>query len=66
MQTFILTAIPFIWIILCLPFANRVHPYILGMPFLAFWFQAGVIVSIICIHRLYVIEQRKEKERKGE
>lgn len=65
MWTWILTAIPFLWIIGGLPFANRVHPYVLGMPFLAFWFQFGVIVSVICIHRLYVLEERKEKEKKG-
>ena len=32
----ILSSVPFVWMIIALPFANRVHPYILGMPFLAF------------------------------
>lgn len=62
MLRYILSAIPFVWTILALPFVNRVHPYILGMPFLAFWIQLGVIVSVFCIHTLYKMERKKELE----
>ncbi|HAT57134.1 MAG TPA: hypothetical protein DCS74_06115 [Veillonellaceae bacterium] len=60
----ILSSVPFVWMIIALPFANRVHPYILGMPFLAFWIQLGVIVTVFCIHALYKMEQKEEHETK--
>lgn len=59
MVRFILTAIPFIWIILCLPFVNFVHPFVFGLPFLAFWIQAGVVVTVFCIHTLYMMDKKK-------
>lgn len=55
-----LSAVPFLWMIAALPFANRVHPYVLGMPFLAFWIQLGVVVTVFCIHTLYKMEQNEE------
>jgi hypothetical protein len=34
---FLLAALPFIGILVCTPFVNRVEPYVLGMPFILFW-----------------------------
>ncbi|WP_196593645.1 DUF3311 domain-containing protein [Pectinatus sottacetonis] len=55
----ILTAIPFIWIILSLPFVNHIQPLIFGLPFVAFWIQLGVVITVFCIHRLYVMDTKK-------
>lgn len=63
MKHFILTAIPFIWIILALPFVNHTHPIIFELPFVAFWIQAGVVVTVICIHMLYTMEKKKNSNK---
>lgn len=59
MVRFLLTAVPFIWMIGCLPFANRVHPFVFGLPFLAFWIQLGVIVTVICVRALYELDRKR-------
>lgn len=61
-----LTAVPFIWIIGALPWVNRVHPMIFGVPFLAFWIQLGVIISVFCIHALYTIDKKKHAKADAE
>lgn len=51
----LLTLVPFAWTIGALPFVNRVHPQVLGFPFLGFWVLAGIFVAFFCllaIHRL--------------
>ena len=58
----ILTLIPFIWSIGMIPFANRVKPFVLGLPFLAFWFIAGIVVVFVCISILYKMDTESEKE----
>lgn len=59
----LLSAIPFIWVIGMLPFANRVHPMILGLPFIAAWTAAGCFVSAGCLYLLYEIHGRAEHEK---
>jgi uncharacterized membrane protein len=59
----ILTLIPFIWTIGLLPFANRVKPLVFGLPFLAFWLVAGIIIAFLCIKALYALDSNKKQER---
>ena len=59
----LLTAIPFVWIILCLPFANVTHPMVFGLPFVAFWIQLGVVISVFCIHTLYMHDKKLRKKK---
>jgi len=59
----LLTAIPFIWIILALPFTNVTHPMVLGLPFVAFWIQLGVVVTVFCIHTLYMYDKKIRKQK---
>jgi uncharacterized membrane protein len=58
----ILTLIPFIWTIGMIPFVNRVKPMVMGLPFLAFWLVAGIIVAFLCIKALYAIDSKNNKE----
>lgn len=60
---YVLTIIPFIWIILALPFVNTFHPQIFGLPLLAFWIQFGVIVTVACIHTLWMLDKKKDKSQ---
>jgi uncharacterized membrane protein len=57
----ILTLIPFVWSIGLLPFANRVKPFVFGLPFLAFWFIAGIVVVFVCISILYKMDTKDGK-----
>jgi uncharacterized membrane protein len=57
----ILTIIPFLWTIAMIPFANRVKPIVLGLPFLAFWLVAGIFVAFICLTILYKIDSKSNQ-----
>jgi hypothetical protein len=59
MSKIIFTAIPFIWIIGLLPFANQVKPFVFGLPFVAFWLMTGIIVTFICTSVLYKLFAKK-------
>ena len=41
--------VPFLLFVLAIPFANRIDPVVLGLPFLAFWVLIGVILSPLAI-----------------
>lgn len=56
----ILTLIPFVWSIGMIPFVNRAHPFILGLPFLAAWLSAGIIVAFVCLSILYHLDKDQE------
>lgn len=58
----ILTLIPFIWTIGMIPFVNRVKPFVMGLPFLAFWLVSGIIVAFLCIKGLYAIDSKNKNE----
>jgi len=58
----IITLIPFIWSIGLLPLANRVKPFVFGLPFLAFWFIAGIVVVFLCISVLYKMDTKNGKD----
>lgn len=58
----ILTLIPFIWIVGMIPFVNKVHPIIMGLPFLAFWLVAGIFVAFGCLRIIYKIDSRNDCE----
>ena len=54
----ILTLLPFLWIVGMVPFVNRVRPIILGLPLLAFWEVAGILVTFLSIWGLYHIDSK--------
>jgi hypothetical protein len=58
----VLTLIPFIWIIGMIPVVNRVRPFVLGLPFLAFWLVAGIPVAFVCIWGLYTIDSKHNRD----
>lgn len=58
---FILTLIPFVWTIGMIPFVNKVFPLVFGLPFLAFWFVAGMLLAFVCLQLIYFIDSRHKK-----
>ena len=54
-----LTILPFVWIIGMVPFINRVHPIIFGLPFLAFWLFSGNFVVFFCLKIIHHMDAQK-------
>ena len=62
-----LAVVPAIGMLGGVPFANRVTPYVLGLPFLLFWVTAWVVLTSVIMWIIYVLdrarESRSERER---
>lgn len=58
----ILTLLPFVWTIGMVSFANKVYPIVLGLPFLAFWFVAGIFLAFVCLQAIYFIDTQYRKD----
>lgn len=57
----LLLLIPFMGLCVLLPLANRIEPYILGVPFLLFWIGLWMILSSVILYIVY----RLDPENKG-
>jgi hypothetical protein len=44
-----LAVLPFIGMLVLIPWANRTEPFVLGMPFLLFWIVIWVILTSVCM-----------------
>ncbi len=51
--TYTFGALPFLGILGGVSFANRVEPFVLGMPFLLFWIVLGVVLTSVIIAIVY-------------
>lgn len=45
--------IPFIGMLGFLPYANKIEPYVLGMPFLLFWIAFWMVLASIILTIVY-------------
>ncbi|WP_027210879.1 DUF3311 domain-containing protein [Burkholderia sp. WSM2232] len=52
----VLAALPFIGILLGVPFVNRVEPLVLGMPFVLGWIVAWVVLSSVIMAIVYRLD----------
>ncbi|WP_144155139.1 DUF3311 domain-containing protein [Paraburkholderia sp. BCC1885] len=52
----ILAALPFIGILLGVPFVNRVEPLVLGMPFVLAWIVLWVILISVIMGIVYKLD----------
>ena len=52
----LLAALPFIGILLGVPFVNRVEPLVLGMPFVLGWIVLWVILNSIIMAVIYRLD----------
>ncbi|EHL78537.1 MULTISPECIES: DUF3311 domain-containing protein [Bacillus] len=57
-----LMLLPFLGILGGIPFANRVTPYILGLPFILFWIVAWVIITSIIMAIVYRFDPKVKEE----
>ncbi|MEH7348701.1 DUF3311 domain-containing protein [Gottfriedia acidiceleris] len=52
----LLLIFPFIGMCVLLPLANRVEPFILGVPFLLFWIVLWMILSSVILFIVYKLD----------
>ncbi|NPT56192.1 DUF3311 domain-containing protein [Paraburkholderia elongata] len=52
----VLAALPFVGILLGIPFVNRVEPLVLGMPFVLAWIVMWVVLSSIIMAIIYRLD----------
>jgi Protein of unknown function (DUF3311) len=52
----VLAALPFVGILLGVPFVNRVEPLMLGMPFVLAWIVMWVVLSSIIMAIIYRLD----------
>ena len=62
----ILGAIPFVTLVFALPLVNRIHPVILGLPFLLFWIRAWVMLTPVILFAAYKLEKKYNPPNEGE
>ncbi|MDQ3834098.1 MAG: DUF3311 domain-containing protein [Actinomycetota bacterium] len=60
---YLLGALPFLGILGGIIFANRVEPFVLGMPFILFWIVMWVVLTSVIMAIIYNLDPvNKEDE----
>ena len=52
-------AIPAIGLLAGIPFANRVEPYVLGLPFLLFWIVGWVVATSVIMGMIWALDRSR-------
>lgn len=52
-----LALLPAIGMLAGVPFANRVEPYVLGLPFLLFWIVLWVVITSVVMGVIYALDR---------
>ncbi len=60
-----LAALPAILMLGGVPFANRVQPYVLGLPFLLFWILLWVVLTSGVMALVYALDQADARHAGG-
>lgn len=53
----LLITAPFIAQLVVLPFANRIDPIIMGLPFLQFWLFLWIVLTPFCTFGIYQLQK---------
>lgn len=61
-----LGAIPFITLVFALPLVNRIHPIVLGLPFLLFWILLWVALTPLILFLAYQLEKKYNPPEPGD
>jgi hypothetical protein len=57
-----LALLPALGILIGIPFANRVHAYVVGLPFLLFWIVAWVVITSALMAVIESLDRRRDAE----
>ena len=55
----VLTALPFLGILVGMFFANRVEPFVLGLPFAMFWVVLWVMLTSVIRAIVFALDRRE-------
>lgn len=58
---FSLAVLPFIGMLVLIPWVNRTTPFVLGMPFLLFWVVVWVVLTSACLTVIYWTDPANKK-----
>ena len=58
----LLALVPSIGMLVGVPFANRVHTLVFGLPVLLLWILAWVLATAACMTVLYTIDRRVQPD----
>jgi hypothetical protein len=53
---YLLAALPFLGLLGGIPFANRVTPFVLGLPFILFWIVLWVVLTSVIMWVIYTLD----------
>ena len=57
-----LAALPALGVLCGVPLANRVRPFVLGLPFLLFWILACVLLTSAVMAAVYALDRRRDAD----
>ena len=60
-----LALVPAIGMLCGVPFANRVEPYVLGLPFLLFWITLWVVLTSAIMGLILVLDRARDRAAIG-
>jgi hypothetical protein len=63
--THVLSALPFLGILVGIFFANRTEPFVLGLPFALFWVTLWVLLTAAIMAVVYKLDQRGGRGGRG-
>jgi hypothetical protein len=58
----VLAALPFLGILGGIFFANRVEPFVLGMPFILFWIVLWVVLTSVIMAIIYNLDPANKED----
>lgn len=58
----VLAALPFLGILVGVAFANRVEPFVLGMPFILFWIVMWVVLTSVIMAVVYRLDPTNRED----
>jgi uncharacterized protein DUF3311 len=61
---YLLAVLPFLGLLGGIPFANRVTPFVLGLPFILFWIVLWVVISSLIMWVIYSMDPRNRAGEK--
>jgi hypothetical protein len=61
----VLGVVPFLTLVLALPFVNRLRPIVLGLPFILFWILLWILLTPVLLFAVDRWEARRGKSGRG-
>ncbi len=58
----VLAALPFLGILVGVSFANKVEPFVLGMPFILFWIVMWVVLTSVIMAIVYRLDPTNRED----